>query len=126
MVHSQVHEEQLLIGEYAQQVGSTKDTVRFYVRLGLLVPASRQAGNREYAVFAQSDIERFGLIEQGKAMGFTLDEIRTLLDASERGQLTARQQRLVIETKLEEIRARLKTLKTFERYLAQKLASLDD
>ena len=124
MVHSQVIERELLIGEFAQEVGSTKDTVRFYTRLGLLVPSYRQAGNREYAVFAAPEVERFTLIEQGKSMGFTLDEIRTLLKAAESGTLDVSEQRRVIEGKLTEIRARIKALKGFEKYLAAKLDSL--
>jgi MerR family Zn(II)-responsive transcriptional regulator of zntA len=121
MVHSQVKDRELLIGEFAHEVDSTKDTVRFYARLGLLLPSYRQAGNREYAVFTSNEIERFALIEQGKSMGFTLDEIRTLLTASELGTLSASEQRRVIEGKLTEIRARIKTLKGFEKYLAAKL-----
>ena len=93
MVHSQVPARELLTGEFAAQGSSTKDTVRFYSRMGLLDPTQTRAGHRVYAVFTDADIERFRLIEQGKAMGFTLDEIRVLLEASLEGNLSEEQQR---------------------------------
>ena len=65
MVHSQGSgAEGMLIGEFADAVGSTKDTVRFYTRLGLLNAGERAAGQRHYAVYDQDQIDRFVFIEQ--------------------------------------------------------------
>ena len=125
-VLSQVPARELLTGEFAAQGSSTKDTVRFYSRMGLLDPTQTRAGHRVYAVFTDADIERFRLIEQGKAMGFTLDEIRVLLEASLEGNLSKEQRRTVIAQKRTEIRAKLKALRSLERYLDSKLEPFND
>ena len=91
MVHSHIEEsdenQTMLIGEFARAVGSTKDTVRFYTRLGLLTAGERSAGRRVYAVYDEMQVERFTFIEQCKALGSTLQEIGSGLQERDEGSL---------------------------------------
>lgn len=65
------------IGELASHAGVTVQTVRYYERRGLLVPASRLAsGYREYGADA---IDRLRFIRRAQELGFTLAEIADLL-----------------------------------------------
>ena len=122
MVHSQGGDaEGMLIGEFADAVGSTKDTVRFYTRLGLLAAGERAAGQRHYAVYAQDQVERFIFIEQCKALGFTLQEIGSALKERDAGALTALRQQELLEEKLRSIEARIATLREAERRLRAKV-----
>ena len=111
----------MLIGEFAEAVGSTKDTVRFYTRLGLLVAGERTAGQRTYAVYDDDQIDRFVFIAQCKAVGFTLEEIGSGLREDEAGTLTEARQQEILEAKLRSIEERIASLRQAERKLRAKV-----
>lgn len=68
------------IGRLAKQSGVPIDTVRHYEKIGLLKPAVRLAsGYRRYGVAEQ---KRLRFIRRAKSLGFTLDEIQSLLALS--------------------------------------------
>ncbi|TWI03848.1 Zn(II)-responsive transcriptional regulator/Cu(I)-responsive transcriptional regulator,TIGR02044/Hg(II)-responsive transcriptional regulator,TIGR02051 [Luteimonas cucumeris] len=68
------------IGELAQRSQVAIDTVRYYERQGLLPePARRASGYRSYA---SDDVVRLRFIRRAKSLGFTLQEIRELLELS--------------------------------------------
>jgi DNA-binding transcriptional MerR regulator len=47
----------MLISEFARATGLTADTVRFYVRLGLLRPGAGALGGRHaYRIFGEPDV----------------------------------------------------------------------
>jgi MerR family transcriptional regulator, copper efflux regulator len=125
MVHSQPEQvqavEPMLIGDFARAVGSTKDTVRFYTRLGLLVAGERVAGQRVYAVYAEEQLERFSFIEQCKSLGFTLQEIGDALRERDAGSLTALRQQALLEEKLRSLEERIAALRQAETRLRAKL-----
>ena len=127
MVHSQgERSDGMLIGEFAVAVGSTKDTVRFYTRLGLLAAGDRAAGQRHYAVYADDQVERFIFIEQCKSLGFTLQEIGNALKERDSGALTALRQQELLEEKLRSIEERIASLREAERKLRAKVKRPDD
>jgi DNA-binding transcriptional MerR regulator len=75
-------ERPLRIGEVARQTGLTTRTIRYYEEMGLLQPSShRDSGERLYG---SADIERLSYIKQFQEfMGFSLAEIRSVLDADD-------------------------------------------
>ena len=84
--HQQSSEQtQWGIREFAQMFDVTPRTIRFYEDKGLLAP-SRDAGVR---VFNQADFVRFESIMRGKRLGFTLDDIKEVLDVTD-GHITDR------------------------------------
>ena len=64
------------IAELARKFGVTTRTIRYYEDKGLLSP--RRKGQRR--VYAPRDRVRLRLIMRGKRLGFSLDEIRELID----------------------------------------------
>ena len=125
MVHSQDGStpttNPMLIGEFAQAVGASKDTVRFYTRMGLLQAGERSAGQRHYATYAEDQAERFVFIEQCKALGFTLREIGDARTERDAGSLTALRQQELLEQKLRTIEERIASLRSAEGKLRAKL-----
>ncbi|MFD8888961.1 MULTISPECIES: MerR family transcriptional regulator [unclassified Streptomyces] len=90
---------QLGIGELARQVGMRPSALRYYESVGLLPAAERAAGRR---VYPAGIVRRIALIKMAQRAGFTLAEIRDLLDAdAERG--ATRQWRALAESKLPEL-----------------------
>ena len=65
------------IGEVARRVGVRPSTVRYYEARGLITPFGRTGGKR---IYGQEAVERMVLISFAKAVGFSLAEIRKLLD----------------------------------------------
>jgi MerR family transcriptional regulator, copper efflux regulator len=124
----------MLIGELSKKTGVSKDTIRFYEKLGLLVAsageastlADRQAGTRLYKEYGLETVERLAMITQGKGLGFTLSEIKQLLDAWGSGALSKHDQIKVIERKIEEIVEKRKKLDAIETYLVTKLNKLNE
>ena len=81
MVQSQAAQS-LTIGKLAVAAGVGVETVRYYQRRGLLKTPTR---DREIRRYGSDDLSRLRFIRQAQAAGFTLEEIRELLelDASE-------------------------------------------
>lgn len=95
------------IGEFAREAGLHVETVRYYERRGLItMPARSQSGYREYG---SEDVARLRFVTHGKALGFTLDEIRELmrLDATggDRGEV-----RRIAEERLADVERRMQAL----------------
>lgn len=73
----------LRIGELAESVGVSTETIRYYERRGLLAAPPRSvAGYRRYT---SADVERLALLLRAKGLGFTLAEIHELVGALETG-----------------------------------------
>lgn len=118
MLHSQVSPPpELLIGEFARQVGSSKDTIRFYTRLGLLSSSERLAGSRTYAVYGESQIERYEFIEFCKELGFTLKDIGQALKEMDAGTFSDRRRQTLVENKLVEIEGKIAELRLAHKKL---------
>lgn len=96
----------LSIGQLARQAGVGIDTIRYYERDGLLTPAGRLAsGYRRYGVI---ELRRLRFIRRAKALGFSLEDIRTLLTLSE--QRSVARIRQAAQGKLADIDARIEEL----------------
>jgi MerR family mercuric resistance operon transcriptional regulator len=67
----------LTIAKFAEAGNVGVETVRFYQRKGLLSLPSREAGIRRYGA---GDLRRLLFIRKAQAAGFTLEEIRELLE----------------------------------------------
>lgn len=118
MVHSQVSAPTgLLIGEFARRVGASKDTVRFYTRLGMLSSGDRRAGSRVYAVYDESQIERYEFVEFCKELGFTLKDIGQALVEMDAGTFTDRRRQTLVENKLIEIEGKIAELRVAHKKL---------
>ncbi|THJ75515.1 MerR family transcriptional regulator [Candidatus Frankia alpina] len=65
------------IGNVAERVGLSLRTVRYYEEAGLLMPVGRTVGG--FRLYDADAIERLLLIRKMKPLGFTLEEMRSLL-----------------------------------------------
>jgi Zn(II)-responsive transcriptional regulator len=104
------------IGQLAKRAGVAIDTVRYYERNQLLVPAKRLTSG--YRRYGEAELTRLRFIRRAKALGFTLVDIRGLLSLSHErnvakvkraaeAKLTDIEQRIV---ELQRIRQGLQTL----------------
>jgi MerR family Zn(II)-responsive transcriptional regulator of zntA len=114
----------MLMGELAKRTGLSKDTIRFYEKVGLITAQERQAGTRIYKEFSEETVDRLRMISQGKGLGFTLSEIKQLMDEWGNGTMPKYEQIGVIERKLEEVSQKVQQLNEISRYLTTKLDRL--
>ena len=96
------------IGEVARRVGIPIDTVRYYERNGLLPPPARRASG--YRDYHDSDIARLNFVLRAKALGFTLIEIRELLQLSDAAEGDMANIRGLAASKLQDIEQRIAQL----------------
>ena len=92
------------IGELAKATGVSTDTLRHYERKGVL--HSQRAGNG-YREYREDALERVRMVRQGLAIGFTLDELRSIFKVFDRGGAPCRQERSLAVDKLSEIETHL-------------------
>jgi len=103
------------IGEVAQQMGMTADTLRYYEKFGLLSHISRNAsGLREYT---DKDISKLNFIKRAQSMKFSLQEIKNLLSMREDPQNAKNSVRQLTADKLENVETQLAELTTLRNEL---------
>ena len=90
---------ELGIGDLARRVGTRPSALRYYESIGLLPPARRLKGRR---VYPAATVRRIALIKMAQRAGFTLAEIRQLLD-TDTGRGATRQWRTLAERKIPEL-----------------------
>ena len=102
-------------GQIADLADVHIETLRFYERKGLLAPPQRSPGG--YRRYSEKDLKRLRFILTAKRHGFTLQEIKDLLNlrvsstsTCAQVQQKAREKISVIEEKLHELRRMKKAL----------------
>ena len=109
------------IARLAAAAGVHVETIRYYQRRGLLAAPARARGSiRRYN---ESDAEQLRFIKRAQAVGFTLDEIASLLPM--RSRASCRATRSIAASKLAVIEQRLVQLQRLRAELAQWIADCD-
>lgn len=64
------------IGEVAKRTGLPPKTIRYYENIGLIHPLRSENG---YRAFQQNDLHKLAFIGRARALGFSIEDCRTLL-----------------------------------------------
>jgi len=99
----------------ARQVGVTPDTVRHYLRLGLLQP--QRHPDNHYRLFTQDDAARLCFIHNARTLGFTLKEIAEILAASDQRDISCPGVHRLLASGALRSQAELKRLKRLQRIM---------
>lgn len=111
----------MTIGELAKQAGVNVQTVRFYERTKLL-PEPHRWPDSGYRDYDEEALLRLRFIRSAKHLGFTLSEIRELLELRILPGESCREVKHLLKTKLCDIDARMKEMRRLRRVL-EKLVS---
>lgn len=68
----------LTVGKLAKRAGVNVETLRYYERIGLMPPPQRRESG--YRMYSDEDLTRLAFIRHAKELGFTLKEIKELLE----------------------------------------------
>src|SRR3546814_10507365 len=106
----------LPIGVMSQRTGGNIETIRYYEKIGLLpLPARSEGGHRLYG---HGHLMRLGFVRRARELGFTLDEIRALLQLTEDRERPCAEAREVAVVHLADIRTKIADLPALEGVLA--------
>ncbi|GCD40656.1 MerR family transcriptional regulator [Streptomyces paromomycinus] len=86
------------IGEVAARTELSLRTIRHYEETGLVTPSARSQGG--FRLYTEADVARLTVVRRMKPLGFTLDQMRDLLDATDRldaGNLPASERDALLE-----------------------------
>lgn len=79
----------MLISEFARATGLTTDTVRFYIRIGLLEPGKSSKGGRTpYSIFTDDHVKLMQEIRAGQMLGLSIQQMLALKKEQDRGDLS--------------------------------------
>ncbi len=103
-------------GELARYGQVNPETIRYYERSGLLPLPARSESN--YRMFAPAAVQRIRFIKRAQAVGFSLDEIRTLLDLKFAPDATCHDVQSMVDTKISDIDAKIAALQAMRAELS--------
>ncbi len=115
----------MLISAFARAADLSPDTVRFYVKRGLLQPeAGRRGGANRYQEFSDADVATARLVRIAQSLGFTLSEIAGLIDELRRSGRDRARHIAILEERLAELTDKAARLDRMTAYLSAKIAWL--
>ena len=109
------------IGTVAKKPGLTADAIRFYERNALLPSPPRSAGG--FRQYGEGDVETLKLIRRVQGLGFTLREIRDLLELRRTRLQPCAPVCRRLDEKLSQVRRKLNDLHKLENELRAALGS---
>ncbi|MGA0531212.1 MerR family transcriptional regulator [Hansschlegelia sp. KR7-227] len=73
--------DMIAIGELGRATDTKVETIRYYERIGLLAAPRRTPGN--YRAYDGAHLNRLSFIRRSRDLGFSIDQIRALLDLAD-------------------------------------------
>lgn len=110
------------IGQLAKAENISVEALRFYDQQGILSPGLRAENG--YRMYSEDDRTQLRFIQSAKNLGFTLKEVKELLNIKvEKGSHTCEEVKTIAEHKLEDIQQRIQQLQRFELTLKKVVAT---
>lgn len=110
------------ISQLAKAANVSTDTVRYYEKQGLIAPPLRQ--DNGYRSYTAPHVETLRFVRGAQALGFSLAEIRVILPQLAQGTFVRRDIEHQLQTKMAQIDAHMRQLRTLKRELQKTFASL--
>lgn len=107
-------------GEMARRTGCNLETIRYYEKIGLLADPPRSA--KGYRLYGEAHVRRVRFILRARELGFSIEEVRGLLELVDGGQQTCAEVKARTDLHLADIRAKIADLKHIEAILARTAA----
>lgn len=111
--------KRLTISELAKAAGIPTTTLRYYERIRLVGPEDRSCGN--YRLYSEQSLKKLKFIRAAQAIGFTLEDVKSLLADGKGKAPTCGNVQGLIEARLTDVEERLKDLRHVRKVLKSAL-----
>ncbi len=111
------------IAELEQRTGISRHTLRYYEKEGLLLEVSRGINN--YRDYSELAVQRIRMVRDLKALGFSLQEIREIVDAIRDNRIDCGHGAELMAEKRAVIQDKIRELQTMSRLLLREQKRLE-
>jgi DNA-binding transcriptional MerR regulator len=116
----------MLISKFARAAGLSSDTVRFYVRRGLIKPLTgKKGGSNPYQVFTAEHVEMARTIRMAQSLGFSLREIAALNVEYQAKRITPSRGAEILRKQLVRLEEKAAHANAMVNYVRAKVARLE-
>lgn len=115
--------EKLTIGKLAEATGTKVETIRWYEKVGLIASPPRTGGN--YRAYSPGDLARLSFIRRARDLGFSLDQVRALLDLAGQRERDCGTVDVIASEHLAEVDRKLADLAALRRELARLISTCE-
>ncbi len=109
-----------LISQLAKETGLPIHTIRYYENYGLFKGKKNEdVKSNNYTYYDDEIVEKLQLIKEAKEIGFTLSEIKKLIDSWHSKKLSPEKKIEVLNDKIIEIDDKIRQLKQVRKWLVE-------
>ncbi len=109
------------IGQLSAAAETPPATIRYYEKIGLLEPPSRSGSN--YRLYGTEDLTRLTFVRRAREIGFTIDQVRSLLAFSDQQNGDCCTVTALTERHLAEVEQKIADLIVLKEHLSRLLTS---
>jgi len=102
-------------GKLAKRTGVNAETIRYFENIGILAAPDRTEGG--HRIYDEGHVRTLGFIRRARNLGFTPDEVRTIVDFGGPGKARCAEVRDIAAHHLEQVRIKIADLTEIERLL---------
>ena len=110
-------------GALANQTGVNSETIRYYEKIGLMPDPPRSGSG--HRVYDESHAKRLSFVRRSRELGFTLREIRELLELVDGGDYTCAEVRNRTLVHLDGVSNKIRDLQKMQRTLRSMASKCD-
>jgi len=100
----------------SRRTGCNLETIRYYEKIGMLPDPPRTAAG--YRIYGEGHVARLRFIMRARELGFSIEDIRGLLDLVDTGNQTCAEVKERTERHLADVRSKIADLRRIERVLS--------
>jgi len=115
--------EKLTIGKLATATKTKVETIRWYEKVGLIAAPARTGGN--YRSYSPDDLARPSFIRRARDLGFSLDQVRALLNLAGQRERDCGTVDVIASEHLAEVDRKLADLTALRRELARLISTCE-
>lgn len=116
-------EEFVTVGVLAKNAGCNVETVRYYEKAGLMPEPPRSPGG--HRLYAQAHLRRLGFIRRSRELGFSVAQVRALLQLVDEPEHTCGEVRAIAQAQTDEVRRRIRDLERLRQALDDMVEQCD-
>jgi len=113
--------QDFMIGELAKRTDTKVQTIRYYEEIGVMPKAIRAANNRR--LYNEIHLERLTFIRHSRELGFSLDDIRNLLELSDQPDRPCEEVDAIARGHLKEVERKIAALQVMQAELKRMITN---